>query len=113
MLLEQLKTTLYNLELKRTDLLIKYDPNNESAWSYKTNLLIEAAKIADMNGEADKKAQYTRQAEVAQKRASELAEERRKKEEAEEKGKPFDPASVKGGTTIYQVQGSGAVIVAN
>jgi hypothetical protein len=37
----------------------------------------------------------------------------RAKEEAEEKGKPFDPASVKGGTTIYQVQGSGAVIVAN
>jgi len=35
-----------------------------------------------MNGEADKKAQYTRQAEVAQKRASELAEERRKTEEA-------------------------------
>src|SRR5213079_3798382 len=71
--------------LEEAETAIKYDPNNESAWSYKTNLLIEAAKIADMNGEADKKAQYTRQAEVAQKRASELAEERRKKEEAEEK----------------------------
>src|SRR5438874_1441167 len=68
--------------LEEAETAIKYDPNNESAWSYKTNLLIEAAKIADMNGEADKKAQYTRQAEVAQKRASELAEERRKKEEA-------------------------------
>ena len=68
--------------LEEAETSIKYDPNNESAWSYKTNLLIEAAKIADMNGEADKKAQYTRQAEVAQKRASELAEERRKKEEA-------------------------------
>ncbi len=71
--------------LEEAETAIKYDPNNESAWSYKTNLLIEAAKIADMNGEADKKAQYTRQAEVAQKRASELAEERRKKEEAAEK----------------------------
>src|SRR5438094_780802 len=71
--------------LEEAETAIKYDPNNESAWSYKTNLLIERAKIADMNGEADKKAQYTRQAEVAQKRASELAEERRKKEEAEEK----------------------------
>src|SRR5438128_10760139 len=68
--------------LEEAETAIKYDPNNESAWSYKTNLLIEAAKIADMNGEADKKAQYTRQAEVAQKRASELAEERRKTEEA-------------------------------
>ncbi len=71
--------------LEEAETAIKYDANNESAWSYKTNLLIEAAKIADMNGEADKKAQYTRQAEVAQKRASELAEERRKKEEAAEK----------------------------
>ena len=26
---------------------IKLDPNNESAWSYKTNLLLEAAKLAD------------------------------------------------------------------
>src|SRR5216684_1420477 len=68
--------------LQEAETAIKLDPNNESAWSYKTNLLLEAAKIADMNGEADKKAQYTRQAEVAQKRASELAEERRKKEEA-------------------------------
>ena len=71
--------------LEEAETAIRYDANNESAWSYKTNLLIEAAKIADMNGEADKKAQYTRQAEVAQKRASELAEERRKKEEAAEK----------------------------
>jgi tetratricopeptide (TPR) repeat protein len=71
--------------LEEAETAIKYDSNNESAWSYKTNLLIEEAKIADMNGEADKKAQYTRQAETAQKRASELAEERRKKEEAAEK----------------------------
>ena len=32
------------------------------------------------------------------------------KEEAEEKGRKFDPASVKGGITIYQIQGTGAVI---
>ena len=71
--------------LQEAETAIKYDPNNESAWSYKTNLLIEDAKIADMNGDAAKKEQYTKQAETAQKRASELAEERRKKEEAEEK----------------------------
>ena len=70
--------------LEEAETAIKYDPNNESAWSYKTNLLIEAAKIAKMNGEADKATQYERQAEVAQKRASALAEERRKKEEAAE-----------------------------
>jgi len=34
----------------------------------------------------------------------------RAKEEAEDKGKRFDPASVKSGMTIYQIQGTGAVI---
>jgi len=35
----------------------------------------------------------------------------RAKEEAEDKGKKFDPASVKSGMTIYQIQGTGAVVV--
>ena len=35
----------------------------------------------------------------------------RAEEEAKDKGKKFDPASVKGGMTIYQIQGSGAVIL--
>ena len=34
-------------------------------------------------------------------------------EEAKDKGRKFDPASVKGPVTIYQLQGSGAVILAN
>ena len=37
----------------------------------------------------------------------------RAEEEAKEKGKKFDPASVKGPVTIYQVQGAGAVIFGN
>ncbi len=70
--------------LEEAETAIKYDPNSESAWSYKTNLLLEAAKIADMEGKADQKAQYQKQAEVAGKRATALAEERHKKEEAAE-----------------------------
>lgn len=35
----------------------------------------------------------------------------RAKHEAEEKGRKFDPASVKGPVTIYQIQGAGAVIL--
>ena len=35
----------------------------------------------------------------------------RAKEEAEEKNRKFDPASVKGPMTIYQIQGTGAVIL--
>ena len=47
---------------------------------------------------------------------SELTQEQavaRAKEEAEEKGKTFDPASVKGPMTVYQIQGSGALILGN
>jgi len=35
----------------------------------------------------------------------------RARHEAEEKGRKFDPASVKGPLTIYQIQGTGAVIL--
>lgn len=35
------------------------------------------------------------------------------KEEALEKGKSFDPASVKGPVTVYQIQGLGALILGN
>jgi tetratricopeptide (TPR) repeat protein len=68
--------------LEQAETAIKYDPNSESAWSYKTNLLIEAAKIAKMNNDANAASQYERQAETAQKRATQLADERRKKEES-------------------------------
>jgi tetratricopeptide (TPR) repeat protein len=68
--------------LEEAETAIKYDPNNENAWSYKTNLLVEAAKIATMNGEADKSSQYERQAEVARKRDAELVEAARKRQEA-------------------------------
>jgi tetratricopeptide (TPR) repeat protein len=68
--------------LQEAETAIKLDSNNESAWSYKTNLLLESAKIAKMNGEEDKATQFQKQADVAQKRATALSEERRKKEEA-------------------------------
>jgi hypothetical protein len=35
----------------------------------------------------------------------------RARHEAEEQSRKFDPASIKSGTTIYQIQGSGAVIL--
>jgi tetratricopeptide (TPR) repeat protein len=70
--------------LEEGETAIKFDSNSESAWSYKTNLLLEAAKLAEMNGDADHKAQYQKQADVAGKKAAALSEERRKKEEAAE-----------------------------
>jgi hypothetical protein len=70
--------------LEEAETAIKYDPNSESAWSYKTNLLLEAAKLGEMDGKPDVKAQNQKLADVAGKRATALAEERRKKEEAAE-----------------------------
>jgi tetratricopeptide (TPR) repeat protein len=63
---------------------IKFDPENESAWSYKTNLLLEASKLAEMEGNTDKKTDLTKQYEVALKRTTELsaANQKRKEEEA-------------------------------
>jgi tetratricopeptide (TPR) repeat protein len=69
---------------------IKFDPNNESAWSYKTNLLLEAAKLAEMDGKADQKADFQKQYEAALKRTTELsvANQKRKEEEARQAASP-------------------------
>ena len=63
---------------------IKFDPNNEAAWSYKTNLLLEASKLAEMEGQTEQKAQFQKDYEAALKRTTELsaAAEKRKEEEA-------------------------------
>jgi len=68
--------------LEQAEKAIQLDPNNEAAWSYKTNLLTEAARLAEMDGKMDQKAQFARQADEARKRASALSEQRRKKAEA-------------------------------
>ena len=62
---------------------IRFDPNNESAWSYKTNLLLEASKLAEMDGKPDQKAQFTKEYEAALKRTTELSAEARKRKEEE------------------------------
>jgi tetratricopeptide (TPR) repeat protein len=78
--------------LEEVENAIKLDPNSESAWSYKTNLLIEAARLAEMDGKADQKAQLEKQREEAQKRTSELSVINQKKKEEEEAKKSASPA---------------------
>lgn len=63
---------------------VSLDPNSESAWSYKTNLLREGAKLAEMDGKADLRADYTKKADEAQKRTTELSEENNRKKKEEE-----------------------------
>src|SRR5215217_1171420 len=69
---------------------VRYDPNNESAWSYKTNLLLEASKLAEMDGKPEQKAQYQKDYEAALKRTTELsvASQKRKEEEAKQSATP-------------------------
>lgn len=69
---------------------IKYDPNNESAWSYKTNLLLESAKLAEMDGQAEQKAQFQKEYEAALARTTELsvANQKRKEQEAQQSASP-------------------------
>jgi Tfp pilus assembly protein PilF len=78
--------------LEEVENAIKLDPNSESAWSYKTNLLIEAARLAEMDGKLDQKAQLEKQREEAQKRTSELSVINQKKKEEEEAKKSASPA---------------------
>ena len=52
--------------LEEIENAIKNDPNSESAWSYKTNLLLEASKLAEMEGKMDQKAELDKQRDLAQ-----------------------------------------------
>ncbi|MCU1265919.1 MAG: Tetratricopeptide 2 repeat protein [Acidobacteria bacterium] len=81
--------------LEEIEKAINLDANSEAAWSYKTNLLLEAAKLAEMDGKMDDKAQLDKQREAAQKRTDELskinqakAEQKRKEEEAKKAASP-------------------------
>jgi len=77
--------------LSEAENAIKFDPNNESAWSYKTNLLLEASKLAEMDGKTDQKAQFQKDYEAALKRTTELSVANQKRKEEEEKSKASPP----------------------
>lgn len=76
--------------LTEAESAIKFDPNNESAWSYKTNLLLEASKLAEMDNQTEQKAQFQKDYEAALKRTTELsvANQKRKEEEAKQSASP-------------------------
>ena len=73
--------------LKLAEQAISLDANNEQAWSYKTNLLLELGKLDEMDGKMDQAKQDRDQAAEAQKRTAQLTEENKKKKEEEEKAK--------------------------
>ncbi len=79
--------------LEEVENALKFDPNSEPAWSYKTNLLIEASKLAEMDGKTDQKAELDKQREAAQKRTDQLSEANRKKQAEEDAKKAASPPS--------------------
>jgi hypothetical protein len=68
------------LEMADAALLLDYD--SETAWSYKTNLFLEAAKLAEMEGMDLAKANYLKQANEAQSQTNKISEQRRRAEES-------------------------------
>jgi hypothetical protein len=78
--------------LEEIENAIKLDPNSESGWSYKTNLLLEAKKLAEMDGKTEQAAELDKQREIAQKRTMALSEANQKKKEEEEAKQAAAPA---------------------
>jgi TonB family protein len=58
--------------LDKAEIAITLDKENSTAWSFKTNLLLEAAKISEMEGNIDWRDEYRQQAADSQARTQEL-----------------------------------------
>lgn len=71
----QFQQAKYCLEngLTEIEIAIALTPESETAWSYKTNLLFEGSKLAEMEGQKDRKADFDQQAGDAQRRTDDLS----------------------------------------
>ena len=69
--------------LDEAETAIKLDADNDSAWSYKVNLLLEAAKLAEMEGDSTHQAAFRKQSDEANKVLSDLAAKRSAEAEKE------------------------------
>lgn len=77
--------------LELVEKAISLNANNPSAWSYKTNLLREMAKLAEMDNNAEQKADFQKKADEAlaiHTKLSAEAAERKKAEVAKKSPKP-------------------------
>lgn len=62
-----------NRALESANMAITLMPDNESAWSYKTNILLELSKLAEMSGEVENKTELQRQSAEALKTTTKLS----------------------------------------
>lgn len=73
--------------LNLIDKAIALDDNNDSTWSYRTSLLVQAARIAEMEGNTAEKDRLTAESNKAKERFLQLSKEKALKQEAEDKKK--------------------------
>jgi tetratricopeptide (TPR) repeat protein len=66
------------------DKAISLDPNDDSAWSYKASLLVQQARIAEMENNPTLKEQLMKQSDEAKAKFLALSEEKARKREEEE-----------------------------
>ena len=69
-----------NQGLQFADLAIALVAENESAWSYRTNLLLELSKLAEMTGDIGQKESLQAQYQVALTTTTKLSESKQKKQ---------------------------------
>jgi len=62
-----------NRGLQMVNMAITLTPENESAWAYKANILLELEKLAEMSGNVRSKREYRRQYDEALKESTRLA----------------------------------------
>jgi len=74
-----------NHGFEMVDLALSLNRESDAAWSYNANLLLEAAKLAEMEGRAAAKANFVTKAKEASFEAGRLSDKRRR---AEESGEP-------------------------
>lgn len=79
--------------MKLAEQAVSLNANSASAWSYKANLLREHAKLAEMNGDANAKADLDKQYEQALTEQKRLTAEEANRKEAEAAKSPAPPAS--------------------
>jgi hypothetical protein len=78
------------------DKAIALDSESDSAWSYKASLIEQSRRIAEMNGENEKKDSLKAEFAKAKEKFEQLAEKRKKAEEEEERRKAEEAAKKAG-----------------
>ena len=79
--------------LQLAEQAVALDPDNKSAWAQKANLLREKAKLAEMEGNQELRAEYTRQSDEALETQTRLAREAQARQSGDVQNAPEQAAT--------------------